>query len=93
MMLPIIVYVLVIMTMAWRAWERWSQTGQKAALLALVGALLFVISDSVLAFNKFRASFEAARLLTLVPYFAAQWFIAISVGKDTSSLFSLPRRS
>ena len=55
--------------------------------------VLFVISDSVLALNKFRAPFEAARLLTLVPYFAAQWFIALSTGKDTLSLLSLPRRA
>ncbi len=83
MILPVTIYVIVIMTMAWRAWERWSQTRQKAALLALVGAILFVASDSVLAFDKFRAPFEAARLLTLAPYFTAQWFIALSIRKNT----------
>lgn len=82
MLLPVTVYLVVIMTMAWRAWERWLQTRQKTALLAFIGAILFVTSDSVLAFDKFRAPFEAARLLTLVPYFAAQWFIALSISKE-----------
>ncbi len=83
MKLPVFVYMTVIMAMVWRAWERWYQTRRKDALLALVGAILFVISDSVLALNKFRDPFVAARVLTLVTYFIAQWFIALSIRKDT----------
>ena len=87
MTIPVILYVTIIMTMAWRAWERWSRMRHQAALLALVGAVLFVASDSVLAVNKFSTPFEAARLLTLVPYFTAQWFIAVSTAEDTAALF------
>ena len=79
MLAPVLVYIVVIMTMAWRAWERWLQTRRKDALLALIGAILFAISDSFLAFNKFQDPFLAARLLTLTTYFTAQWFIALSV--------------
>lgn len=79
MLAPVLVYIVVIMTMAWRAWERWLQTRRKDALLALIGAILFAISDSFLAFNKFQDPFWAARLLTLTTYFTAQWFIALSV--------------
>jgi len=78
--LPVLIYVVVILIMAWLAWERWSQTGQSEALLASVGAVLFVISDTILAINRFRGAFKPARALNLTTYFAAQWLIASSVG-------------
>jgi len=77
---PVLIYVLVILVMAWLAWERWSQTGQRGALLASVGALLFIISDTILATNRFRGAFKPARALNLTTYFAAQWLIGSSVG-------------
>lgn len=78
--LPVLAYIVVIMIMAWLAWERWSQTGQSGVLLASVGAVLFVISDTILAINRFRGAFKPARALNLTTYFAAQWLIAGSVG-------------
>jgi uncharacterized membrane protein YhhN len=78
--LPVIAYIIVILVMAWQAWERWSQTGQNGALLAFAGAILFVISDTILAINRFRGQFKLARTLNLMTYFAAQGLIAGSVG-------------
>lgn len=78
--LPVLAYVVVILIMAWLAWVWWSQTGQSGALPASVGAALFVISDTILAINRFRGEFKPARALTLTTYFAAQWLIAGSVG-------------
>ena len=78
--LPVLIYVVGILIMAWLAWERWVQTGQSSALLASVGAVLFVISDTILAINRFRGTFKPARALNLTTYFAAQWLIASSVG-------------
>ena len=78
--LPVLIYVGGILIMTWLAWERWSQTGQSGALLASVGAVLFVISDTILAINRFRGAFKPARALNLTTYFAAQWLIAGSVG-------------
>ena len=80
MKLPVVVYMVVILVMAWQAWERWSRTGQSAALLAFLGAVLFVISDSALAVNRFRGGYKSAQALILSTYFAAQWLIARSVG-------------
>lgn len=79
MKLPVLVYVVVILVMAWQAWERWSQTGQTGALLACLGAVLFVVSDSALAINRFRGQYGGAQALILSTYFAAQWLIARSV--------------
>jgi uncharacterized membrane protein YhhN len=78
--LPVIAYIIVILVMAWQAWERWIQTDQNGALLAFVGAVLFVISDTILAINRFRGQFKLARVLNLMTYFAAQWLIAGSAG-------------
>jgi uncharacterized membrane protein YhhN len=80
MKLPVVVYIIAILVMAWQSWERWSQTGQSGALLAFLGAVLFVISDSALAINRFGEGYKGARALTLSTYFAAQWLIARSVG-------------
>ena len=84
--LPVAVYIVVILVMAWRAWERWSSTAEKTAMFAFLGALLFIISDSVLVINRFRDSFAVARALNLSTYFAAQWLIAHSINKTGINL-------
>ena len=78
MMVPVAAYILVILVMAWQAWDQWDDKQAKWALLAFVGAVLFVISDTILAYNKFREPFLAARALTLITYFSAQWLISNS---------------
>ena len=77
--LPVLFYVLAIMAMAWQAAERWELSGDASSLLALAGALLFLVSDSALAFNRFRAPFHSAQAIVLSTYYAAQWLIALSV--------------
>jgi len=74
----VLIYVLAILLMAWQASNRWLATGEAGSLLALAGALLFVASDSVLAWNRFRGGFRAAQGWVLGTYFAAQWLIALS---------------
>ncbi len=82
MKLPVIAYILVILVMGWRAWAKYSQTRKRSALFAFFGAVLFIVSDSVLAYNRFREHFEIARALNLSTYFTAQWLIAYSIWKD-----------
>ena len=89
MKLPVLAYVVVILVMAWQGWERWAHTGQPGALWAFIGAALFVVSDSALAINRFRAPYGAAQALVLSTYFAAQWFIARSVDQGQALLFPL----
>ena len=45
---------------------------------AFAGALLFVASDSALAWNRFRGGFAGAQALILGTYFPAQLLIALS---------------
>lgn len=76
---PVIVYILTILTMAWQAWGRWSAMPAVGTLLAAIGAALFVVSDSLLAYDRFRQKFWAARIVVLTTYWVAQWLIAYSV--------------
>ena len=75
---PVSVYVAAILLMAWQALNRWTATGDAGSALALAGALLFVASDSTLAWNRFRDEFKSAQVVVLGTYFAAQWLIALS---------------
>lgn len=75
---PVIIYMLVIILMAWSALNRWIQTGEEGSALAFTGALLFVISDSILALNRFKRRFPSAQLYIMSTYFMAQWLIALS---------------
>jgi uncharacterized membrane protein YhhN len=65
--------------MAWQAAERWAGLGTTPALLAAAGAGLFVISDSALAWQRFKARHRWGQPVVLSTYFAAQWLIALSV--------------
>ncbi|PYS49094.1 MAG: lysoplasmalogenase [Acidobacteria bacterium] len=75
---PVIVYMLVILLMGWTAASRWLLTGQEGSRLAFLGAVLFIISDSFLAVDRFKRHFRSAQLLILTTYFTAQWLIALS---------------
>jgi len=76
---PVAVYVVVIAAMAGQAAGRWYLSGSAVALAAAVGAGLFVASDAVLAIDRFRWKFRAARAVTLATYWAAQLLIALSI--------------
>lgn len=83
--IPVVVYVAVLALMATlalaRAWSRSSTTEPPApgAHWAAIGAVLFVISDSVLAWDRFGGGLPAASLCILATYYAAQYCIARSV--------------
>jgi uncharacterized membrane protein YhhN len=76
---PVALYAAALMAMAWQAMERWAMDGTRAALFAAVGAVLFVASDSVLAWERFVRRHPRGQAVVLGTYFAAQWLIALSV--------------
>ena len=77
--LPVLLYVAVILLMGWQALALWRAYPGLGALSAATGAALFVISDSALAFDRFRHRFVGARALVLSTYYLAQALFAISV--------------
>ncbi len=76
----VIIYIVVILVMVWTAGEVLYQDPQIGAWFIFVGAVLFVVSDLILALNRFQNSFSSARAFNLTAYFLAQLLIASSVG-------------
>lgn len=77
--IPVIIYIVVILVMGWQAAGRWHTTPNASSLRGMIGAILFVISDTTLALNRFRKPFKGARALTMSTYYAAQWLLAMSI--------------
>jgi uncharacterized membrane protein YhhN len=76
---PVLLYAAALLVMGWQAAEMYLTGTTDGTLVALVGAGLFVVSDSVLAINRFVRPFHTAQAAVLSTYFAAQWMIALSV--------------
>jgi uncharacterized membrane protein YhhN len=77
--LPVFVYIAAITIMAGFAAARFVDLGGTRPLLAFVGAILFLISDSVLAYDRFARRIGPAQIIILGTYFPAQLLIALSV--------------
>jgi len=85
MRIPVLAYVVVLASMAVlalaRAWVRPQAAAPEpcSARWAAAGAVLFVASDSLLAWDRFAGGLPLASLLVLSTYYAAQYAIARSV--------------
>jgi uncharacterized membrane protein YhhN len=75
MKLPVRIYGIVISFMFMLAMHMLFIKNKNAGRWLMLGALLFVISDSVLAINKFYQSFEMSGIAIMLTYGPAQLFI------------------
>lgn len=84
MLVPVQLYVLAITTMLWRASVRLSvpRVPRFSAWAGFVGALFFVISDSVLAFRLFETPLQLPGYVVMVTYWLGQLGIAASARRD-----------
>jgi uncharacterized membrane protein YhhN len=85
--IPVLAYVAVLAAMGGfalaRAWTpAWRLETPRSARFAAVGAIAFVLSDSLLAWDRFAAAVPMPALLVLASYWLAQWAIARSVERD-----------
>lgn len=76
---PVIAYALTICMMGRFAMNRWLNIGDGEALLAFAGALVFIVSDSFLAYDRFKKPVPYKDVYILSTYFLAQWLIALSI--------------
>lgn len=84
MTVPVAIYALVICTMLWRAAARVGHANERSARLALVGAITFAASDSLIAIGRFGDHLVDESLRTSTPwrlaimttYWLGQWAIA-----------------
>jgi uncharacterized membrane protein YhhN len=72
---PVLAYVACLAAMAAQAAVVWRSGAERGAVLALGGGL-FMVSDALLATNKFAGPLPLASLWVLASYWAAQWCIA-----------------
>jgi uncharacterized membrane protein YhhN len=75
MRFPVIMYATVILTMVAGAINRLEKVNRTSYVLVLAGALLFLISDSSIAINKFGHPFRLSGMLIMSTYIAAQYLI------------------
>ena len=87
MKLPVRIYGIVISFMFMLAMHMLFSKNKNAGLWMMAGALLFVISDSVLAINKFYQSFEMAGIVVMITYGLAQFFITEGAVRYISSAY------
>ena len=73
--------ILVILIMSGLAWERHLQLELPQTLFAACGAILFLISDALLAWDRFRMKFKPAQFFIMGTYYVAQWALAMSIGQ------------
>jgi len=83
--IPVIVYASVLGGMLTMALHAFDFNGLPAGRWIIAGAALFVLSDSLLAFNKFYSPFEFAGLGIMLSYALAQLFIVTGVTKFMGS--------
>src|SRR6185369_8152826 len=85
MTLAVRIYGVVLSFMVMLAMHTMLGKNKRAALWMTMGAILFVVSDSLLAFNKFFAAFNNAGLIIMLPYGLAQLFITEGAVKYINS--------
>ena len=75
MMIPVIIYGAVISIFGTVSLLNYLTSKTKESMFLLIGAVFFVLSDSVLAINKFYDSMAFYPLIVIVTYILAQYFI------------------
>ena len=82
MKLPVIVYAIVIHGMLAAALNRRLKVNRQSYWLVFSGAALFILSDSMIALNRFSFSFNMARIFIMSTYVLAQYLIAVGCLKQ-----------
>ena len=78
LVVAVVLYIGVILTMGWHA----LQTGNR---FAIIGAILFIFSDSILAINKFIVAIPYEHALVMLSYYGAQFLFSYSIFSHYSS--------
>ena len=73
--MAVLVYAIVIIIMVMNALFRYSRTSSASFWMVMGGALLFQLSDSLLAINKFHSTFPFSNFWIMLTYIAAQGLI------------------
>lgn len=79
--IPVFVYALTISIMLLFALKGFLNWQKPANIYILIGATIFVASDSILAFDKFHAPLQYSSFLIMATYLLAQYLIVTGILK------------
>lgn len=82
LLIPVLIYMVVILMMVMTAFLRQKKVPTKSFILVFIGALLFVISDSILALNKFYMPLKFSGMSIMLSYALAQYLIVLGIIKQ-----------
>lgn len=77
MQIPVLVYGFVITVMVIAAASRYGKVNSLSFYYIFIGAVLFLISDAILAYHKFVTDFTYSGFVIMATYMAAQYLITI----------------
>lgn len=78
-LIPVILYTTAIGTMVAFSINRYKRVNDQSFTLVFLGALLFMVSDSIIAYNRFISPFGMAGILIMTLYLGGQFLIAKGV--------------
>ena len=81
MLIPVVIYMIVILSMATTAYLRKSNVTTLSYTLVFLGALSFMLSDSILALNKFYQTLPWSNISIMTTYALAQYLIVLGILK------------
>lgn len=73
--IPVLAYTIVISVMGITSAWRHGHVGNKTFSWILIGAILFILSDCVIAINKFVVDFNYDAVLNMILYLSGQFMI------------------
>ncbi|WCO02643.1 lysoplasmalogenase [Psychroserpens ponticola] len=85
LLLPVIVYMFVILSMSTSAYLRQKLNNTISYNWVFIGAILFMISDSILALDKFYQPLTLSSISIMLTYALAQYCIVIGILKLPSN--------
>ncbi|MFC3416730.1 lysoplasmalogenase [Algoriphagus hitonicola] len=79
MKFPVIAYIIVIVSMVTTARERFKRCNSESFWQVFIGALLFFISDGIIAISRFYQDFPESGVLIMGTYATAQLLIVMGI--------------
>ena len=81
LLIPVVIYMIAILTMVISAYLRKGVVSHFSFIMVLLGALFFLVSDSLIALNKFYKPITYPTISIMVTYAIAQYCIIIGILK------------
>jgi uncharacterized membrane protein YhhN len=85
LLIPVILYTLIITMMILQAWSAKQYLARTTGILFVVGAVAFVLSDTLLAIDKFYQPFYLSGSLIILTYGIAQLLIVNAAIKNSDA--------